>query len=119
MVRFYGSKIGDYLIQLTTKFGFKIEWRPAFSLNFDCVPDDFRGPAMPLLSQRLLKQYALENEKVLTIALVGRAAGTVVSDPERWKDWGTSAESLQHLKQLWHCLVQFGTPVNCSPELAN
>ncbi|MEU5962468.1 hypothetical protein ABZ777_14775 [Micromonospora parva] len=31
-----------------------------------------------------------------------RPAVSVVTEPERWTDRGSVAETLQHLKQLWH-----------------
>ncbi|MEV4390360.1 DUF3626 domain-containing protein, partial [Micromonospora sp. NPDC049580] len=41
--------------------------------------------------------------------LIGRGAVSVVTEPQRWADRGPVADTLQHLKQLWHVLVRFGT----------
>jgi len=45
-------------------------------------------------------------------ALVGVAAASVVTDPQRWRGWGTPDETLQHLKKLWHVLVAYGAPAD-------
>ncbi|MET8066789.1 DUF3626 domain-containing protein [Micromonospora sp. NPDC005313] len=41
---------------------------------------------------------------------MGRAAASVVREPQRWADRGPAEVTLQHLKQLWHVLVRFGAP---------
>lgn len=39
-----------------------------------------------------------------------RHAGFALGDPQRWADRGPTEVTLQHLKQLWHVLVRYGTP---------
>ncbi|NEB74036.1 DUF3626 domain-containing protein, partial [Streptomyces sp. SID14478] len=46
----------------------------------------------------------------LDAAAVGRAAASVVRSPRDWSAYGTQEEVLQYVKQLWHCLVRFGSP---------
>ncbi|WP_433619087.1 DUF3626 domain-containing protein [Paenibacillus cellulositrophicus] len=38
------------------------------------------------------------------------AAASLHNHPEEWQDWGSYDETLQHIKQLWHVLVRFGSP---------
>jgi hypothetical protein len=74
------------------------------------VPDDFRGAAMPPLARRIV------GDGILDVALIGQAARSLVLQPELWSDWGSHKDALQHLKQLWHVLVQypvqFGSPAS-------
>ena len=68
------------------------------------VPSEFRGPAIPRLARRIA------GEGVLDAAVIGAAEASLRSQPESWRDWGSYEEALQHLKQLWHVLVHYGTP---------
>ena len=101
----------------------------ARELGFDEVPIEFRGPAIPLLARRLQQQFVApadageqqqqRRRDVFNVHLVGRAAVSVCREPERWRDWDTSAQSLQHLKQLWHVLVRYGRPLASSSSPAS
>lgn len=75
---------------------------------------------LPKLGLRLRDQYASEAERtagVFAVDLVGRACISVVVEPERWtRDWGTTADSLQHLKQMWHHLVRFGAEAESATD---
>lgn len=46
-----------------------------------------------------------------TLPWIGHADVSVVSDPERWKDWGAPREALQYIKYLWHTVVRYGYPI--------
>jgi hypothetical protein len=46
----------------------------------------------------------------LDAAAVGAAAVEAVRDADRWAQWGTPAEVLTHLKDLWLMLVALGAP---------
>jgi hypothetical protein len=41
---------------------------------------------------------------------IGRAARSVLTSPDAWRDRGTVDEILQELKLLWHCVVRHGGP---------
>jgi hypothetical protein len=69
------------------------------------VPDDFRGPEMPRLAQRIAG-----SDGTLDAAVIGIAEASLHKQPDEWRDWGKHAEVLQHLKQLWHVLVHYGLP---------
>jgi hypothetical protein len=61
---------------------------------------------MPHLARRIA------GDGILDVALIGEAAAPLQLQPELWRDWGSQEETLQHLKQLWHVLVQYGTPAD-------
>src|SRR5262245_29135384 len=46
----------------------------------------------------------------LDAAVIGRAAASLHQQAEAWRDWGSREDALQHLKQLWHVLVHYGSP---------
>lgn len=104
---FRNTSTGSELEQLCDQNRVPLVWHKGFQLSFTAeIPTDFRGPAMPILAQRLMKQFRHSGR--LHIELVGRAAVSVVQNPKQWEDYGSPAQCLQHLKQLWHVLVWFG-----------
>jgi hypothetical protein len=60
---------------------------------------------MPLLAQRIAGVDGMVNA-----AVIGTAEASLRNEPDAWRDWGSHAEALQHLKQLWHVLVHYGLP---------
>jgi hypothetical protein len=107
---FLGTPIGTILQGLAERHNFRLRTHPGFELAATDVPPDFRGPRIPPLAHRIATTWGTDGGR-LNAALLGTAARSVVSDPGRWLDWGAPAETLQHIKQLWHVLVQFGVPV--------
>lgn len=83
---------------LAERYGLRVEWRSGFRLAPSDIPDDFRGPEVPVLAHGLCAHYGVAE---VDPALIGAAA----RDPLRW---GSPPEVLQLLKYLWHCLVEFG-----------
>jgi hypothetical protein len=106
---FRDTQTGAVLAQLTTRYDLALEWHAGFELTVDDVSADFRGPAIPRLAARIHREFASSGSPI-DAALIGLAAASLLTEPERWQDWGTPDETLQHLKQLWHVLVRFGTP---------
>ncbi|GCE12275.1 DUF3626 domain-containing protein [Tengunoibacter tsumagoiensis] len=104
---FQHTMTGKLLEATAKKYGLHLEWHEGCELPFEEVPDDFRGPEMPPLARRIQKEYAGDHA-YLNAATIGSAAASVVTTPERWNDWGTPEETLQHLKYLWHILVVYG-----------
>ncbi|MFG1881685.1 DUF3626 domain-containing protein [Micromonospora sp. NPDC049102] len=105
---FAGTATGDALESVARRYGFPLRWHPGFALAVDEVDAEFRGPAIPVLAARLHREFARPGAPV-DAALIGRGAVSVVTEPHRWADRGSAADTLQHLKQLWHVLVRFGT----------
>ncbi|MEU8179720.1 DUF3626 domain-containing protein [Micromonospora sp. NPDC049044] len=111
---FAGTPTGATLVSIAERHGFPVRWHPGFVLAVDQVDAEFRGPAIPVLAARVHREFAQAGDPV-DAALVGRAAASVVIEPQRWADRGPIADTLQHLKQLWHVLVRHGTPHRSVP----
>jgi hypothetical protein len=105
---FEGTPTGEILNEICRRYEIPNQWHCGFQLPVQAVPDDFRGPAMPRLAQRIA------GDEMLDAAVIGAAESTLYSQPERWSDWGSRDETLQHLKQLWHVVVHYGAPVRRS-----
>ncbi len=45
---------------------------------------------------------------LLNVAKIGQAVVALRMHPEDWIEWGTSEETLQYLKQIWHVLLTYG-----------
>ncbi len=101
---FDGTPIGETLIEISRKYDIPIQYHCGFQLSIHDVPDNFRGPEMPRLARRI----ALKG--LMNAAVIGAAEATLCWKPETWQDWGSYEESLQHLKQLWHVVVHYGSP---------
>lgn len=101
---FQGTPTGKSLHAACSRHGIALRWHPGFVLPVKSVSSSFRGPAMPLLAQRIAEQGLID------AAIIGIAAASLHRQPERWHDWGTYGETLQQLKQLWHVLVHQGMP---------
>ena len=94
----------DHLREMSQRYHFPLRWHRGFRLSVADVPDDFRGPEMPRLAQRIANR-----DGFVDAAAIGAAEATLHRQPEIWRDWGSHAEALQHLKQLWHVVVHDGT----------
>ncbi|MCQ4208298.1 DUF3626 domain-containing protein [Streptomyces longispororuber] len=103
---FRGTRTGDLLAGL----GVPVEWHGGFVLGPD-VPDEdlaaFRGPALPAVAARVRAEFG--DGGGIDAAVVGRAAASVVRSPGSWAAYGGQDDVLQYVKQLWHCLVRFGS----------
>ena len=104
---FAATDIGSVLRQLAETYAIPLRWHCGFRLPVRDVPDDFRGPAMPRLAQRIAG-----NHGTLDAAVIGTAAASLHAQQDAWLDWGRPEEALQHLKQLWHVLVHYGVPAS-------
>jgi hypothetical protein len=102
---FAATASGTILRELSMRYEIPLRWHCGFRLPVREVPDDFRGPAMPRLAQRIAG-----NDGTLDVAVIGSAEASLREQPDAWRDWGSHAEALQHLKQLWHVLVHYGSP---------
>ncbi|MDI1463864.1 DUF3626 domain-containing protein [Catellatospora sp. KI3] len=106
---FRDTPSGKHLADAADRHGFALHWHAGFELPADGVDAEFRGPAIPVLARRVHREFARPGAPV-DAALVGLAAASLATEPDRWADHGTHDETLQHLKQLWHVLVRFGAP---------
>jgi hypothetical protein len=109
---FDGTETGERLATLAESCGFALHRHLGFLMDVAHVPSDFRGPRMPALARRIASAFGSMPD-TFDAAAIGRAAAELHHQPWRWADWDGEAETLQHLKQLWHVLVRFGDPA-CS-----
>lgn len=100
---FEGTRIGQTLSELASKYGFELQWHCGFRLCVRDVPNDFRGPAMPRLAHRIAGM-----DGTLDAAVIGRAAASLHHDPDQWREFGDYLDVLRFLRQLWHVLLHFG-----------
>lgn len=110
---FRDTDAGRRLAAIAGRHGFALDWHAGFELPVDGVDADFRGPDIPPLAARVHAEFGRPGEP-LHAALIGRAAASLVREPERWADRGPAEVTWQHLKQLWHVLVWFGRPAGSS-----
>jgi len=103
---FAHTPVGQSLVELADKYGFDLQWHCGFRLAIRDVPDDFRGPAMPRIAERIAGR-----DGILDAAVIGRAAASLHHDPGQWSEWGGYFDVLRFLRQLWHVLVHFGNRV--------
>lgn len=101
---FRGTSTSTALDELCRRYGIPARRHCGFQLSVDAVPDDFRGPMMQPLARRIAPAGWID------AAVIGAAEASVSQRPQDWEDWGPPAETLRHLKQLWHVLVHYGAP---------
>jgi hypothetical protein len=121
---FAGTPTGELLLAGAKRHGFETEWHPGRALALPDVPrhaPDTGGAELMrwqafcaggrarLLAERVVDHHGTTPH--LDTANIGQAAVSVVRHPERWLDWGTQREALQHLKDLWIVVVAYGEPL--------
>lgn len=106
-----GTETAKALETLCDAYAIQLRWHPGFQLHADDVPEHFRGPAMPPLARRIAGRFPGRAPGLLDAEVLGRAAATLQHQPETWADWASPADTFQHIKQLWHVLVQYGEPI--------
>jgi len=107
---FSATETGDVLRAISRRYAVHLQWHCGFRLAANDVPDDFRGPEMPRIARRIA-----DPDGIVDAAVIGKAAAAMHRDPSAWIDRGTVAEASQHLKQLWHVLVHYGSPASHRP----
>lgn len=109
-ISFRGTHTERILQQVCDTYNIELIYHGGFTLHVDEVPTDFRGPRMPQLARRIAGDGEFD------VTHIGEAAASLHKYPDTWSDWGTYDETLQHLKQLWHVLVQYGRPQSASAK---
>jgi Protein of unknown function (DUF3626) len=103
---FAHTPIGQSLVELADKYGVDLQWHCGFRLAVRDVPDDFRGPAMPKIAERIAGR-----DGTIDAAVIGSAAASLHHDPQQWSEWGDYFDVLRLFRQLWHVLVNFGNRI--------
>ena len=73
---FAHTPIGQSLVELADKYGFDLQWHCGFRLAVRDVPDDFRGPAMPRIAERIAGR-----DGTLDAAVIGQGRCLVAPRP--------------------------------------
>ena len=102
---FRATPTGHLLSELCRTHGIVLDWHCGFRLAATDVPEDFRGPAVAALAQRIAGAGNVD------AAVIGAAQRSLRLRPHEWQDWAPAADTLQDLKQLWHVLVHYGEQV--------
>ncbi len=102
---FRGTATGEAIDRLCRTHAIDHAAHGGFRLDVARVPDDFRGPAMPRLAERVAR------DGILHAAAIGIAEAELRADPSSFGEHGSFDEVLQQLKQLWHVLVHFGRTI--------
>ena len=95
-------EIGKVLEDLCSRNGIKRFRHRGFRLFVKKVPDNFRGPHMRSLAERIGRDGYVD------ASLIGEAVMDLHMNPDSWRDRGDAKIVLQDLKLLWHCLVKYG-----------
>jgi hypothetical protein len=93
------------LREVAQQYGIPLRWHAGFQLQAQAVPGDFRGPAVARLARRIARE-----DGILDAAVIGTAEASLRQEPASWREWGSEADVLQLLKQLWHVMVHYGAP---------
>ncbi|AYB39645.1 DUF3626 domain-containing protein [Brevibacillus laterosporus] len=99
---FKGTYIGGFLEKMCVKYSIDLYWHMGFSMRVEEIPEDFRGPTMPSLAERIARNNYID------ASVIGVAANDLKRNPELWSDRGGYEKVLQELKYMWHVLVRFG-----------
>jgi hypothetical protein len=54
------------------------------------------------------------DEGVVDAVTIGRAEVSLREQAGAWREWGSEADVLQLLKQLWHVVVHCGSPLRAT-----
>lgn len=108
---FRRARMGELLEELASRFGLELSWNHGFQLEAHEVPAEFRGPEVRILARRVAADFGDGSGRV-DAEVLGRAARSLVTNPKQWADHGERAETVQHVKQLWHVLVAYGRPID-------
>ncbi len=86
------------LRKAAARFGFSLQWHSGYRMAADEFRAEFRGPTIPPLAAYVQREFG--KDQALDAAVIGRAAVSVVKEPERWRTWGPPGEVLQYIKYL-------------------
>lgn len=99
---FRATHVEDDLAAASERYGFDLLWHQGSELHVDDVPDDFRGPTMTGLAERVARADGIVDARAIGIA----ARSVQVDEPSALGDPPDS--ELQQLKYLWHTVLAHG-----------
>jgi len=104
---FANTDIQEKVTRLCDKYNIQPCWIPRRYVFVDDIDDAFRGPLMKPIARRVLADLEVTSNE-LTAWRIGKAAQSVVRDPEKWASFGHGKQMLQYVKQLWHIVANYG-----------
>lgn len=99
---FRGTRIEDDLSAAAERYAFSLAWHAGSELYCDRVPDDFRGPTMPVVAREVARSDGVVDAHAIGVG----AARVTFAEPTAMGDAHES--DLQQLKYLWHTLLGHG-----------
>lgn len=99
---FRHTMIEDDLHAAAERYAFSLTWHAGSELHCDQVPEDFRGPTMPVVAREVARPDGVVDAHAIGV----RAAGATFAEPTAMGDAHES--DLQQLKYLWHTLLAHG-----------
>jgi GNAT superfamily N-acetyltransferase len=99
---FRGTGVETDLRAAAERYGFSLTWHTGSELHCDQVPDDFRGPTMPVIAEEVARPDGVVDAHAIGL----RAASVAFAEPTVMGDDHES--DLQQLKYLWHTLLAHG-----------
>jgi hypothetical protein len=119
---FRGTPDGQKLLDAARHHRLDVDWHNGLQLDIDEIPIDvpadaeefrwgqFCGDGLAAnLARRLVSDHATDGRH-LDAATLGRAAVSVVRQPNEWQPWPDAEDPLTRIKDLWHILVVYGRP---------
>ena len=99
---FRGTAVERDVAAAAVRYGLELAWHRGSALAVDDVPDDFRGPTMPVLARRVAGPSGIVDARAIGVA----ANAEAYEEPTPLGDPPDSAP--QQLKYLWHTLLRYG-----------
>ncbi|WP_054875061.1 DUF3626 domain-containing protein [Oxobacter pfennigii] len=104
---FRNTDINKYANILCERYDIKLEWIPVRQIRIDDIGDEFRGPMIKPLAQKIDSQFG-NFSGVINAWLIGKASRDSTLNPACWEDIGDKEQVFQYIKQLWHTAAYFG-----------
>ncbi len=105
---FRGTSVERHARALCAAYGVSLCWIPERRLMTAEIGDDFRGPMMIPLAERIDRLCG--GGGFVNAARIGTASRLSVDEPEDWRDLGDEPQLFQFFKQIWHTVAYFGRP---------
>lgn len=104
---FRGTEINRYAEILCIKYHLKLQWIPLRQIKIDDIRDEFRGPIIKLLAEKIDKQFGNRSGNINAL-LIGKASRASMVNSADWEEIGDKNQVFQYIKQLWHTTAYYG-----------
>lgn len=104
---FKGTGINRYAEILCKKYHLELQWIPLRQIKIDDIRDEFRGPKIKPLAEKIDKQLGNRSGNINAL-LIGKASRASMVNPADWEEIGDKNQVFQYIKQLWHTTAYLG-----------